>query len=170
MSLTHWFQVEAKIFTSTQKKKKNSHLITKLCDQSARKWMNELVRTVSIYPSGVLNSIHFVDTACAAASSAQAKGTRRRRRSDRASSSARLESKGKKRRKTVVGLSMVMSALCSVASVVRIVPLSTVASSISKSSSVKLPQLVAQRQQQQQQVSAAGKCMAASSSVEVTIE
>jgi hypothetical protein len=65
---------------------------------------------------------------------------------------------------------MVMSALCSVASVVRIVPLSTVASSISKSSSVKLPQLVAQRQQQQQQVSAAGKCMAASSLVEVTIE
>ncbi len=142
--------------------------------------MDELVGTVSIYSSGVLNSICFVDTARAAASSAQAKGTQRRRRSDRASSSARLESKGKKRRKTVVGLSMAMSALCSVASVVRIVPRSSVetssstgdsavATSISRSISVKLPPLLAQQQQQQQLVSAAGKCMAASSSVEMTI-
>jgi hypothetical protein len=76
-----------------------------------------------------------------------------------------------------VGLSMAMSALCSVASVVRILPRSsvetsssstgdsTVATSISRSSSVKLPPLVAQ----QQQVSAAGKSLAASSSVEMTI-
>ncbi|CAK9194063.1 unnamed protein product [Sphagnum jensenii] len=72
---------------------------------------------------------------------------------------------------------MAMSALCSVASVVRILPRSsvetsssstgdsTVATSISRSSSVKLPSLVAQ----QQQVSAAGKSIAASSSVEMTI-
>ncbi|CAM6078981.1 unnamed protein product [Sphagnum tenellum] len=72
---------------------------------------------------------------------------------------------------------MAMSALCSVASVVRILPRSsvetsssstgdsTVATSISRSSSVKLPPLVAQ----QQQVSAAGKSTAASSSVEMTI-
>lgn len=77
----------------------------------------------------------------------------------------------------MVGLSMAMSALCSVASVVRILPRSsvetsssstgdsTVATSISRSSSVKLPPLVAQ----QQQVSAAGKSLAASSSVEMTI-
>lgn len=76
-----------------------------------------------------------------------------------------------------MGLSMAMSALCSVASVVRILPRSsvetsssstgdsTVATSISRSSSVKLPPLVAQ----QQQVSAAGKSLAASSSVEMTI-
>jgi ribosomal protein S21 len=95
-----------------------------------------------------------------------------------ASSSARPESKGKKRSKTVVGLSMAMSVLCSVASVVRILPRSsvetssstgdsTVATSISRSSSLKLPPLVAQ--QQQQQLSAAGKSIAASSSVEMTI-
>ncbi len=76
----------------------------------------------------------------------------------------------------MVGLSMAMSALCSVASVVRILPRSsvetssstgdsTVATSISRSRSVKLPPLVAQ----QQQVSAAGKSIAASSSMEMTI-
>lgn len=77
----------------------------------------------------------------------------------------------------MVGLSMAMSALCSVASVVRILPRSsvetsssstgdsTVATSISRSSSVKLPSLVAQ----QQQVSAAVKSIAASSSLEMTI-
>ncbi len=90
-----------------------------------------------------------------------------------------LESRARERKrgKRVVGLSMAMSALCSVASVVRILPRSsvetsssstgdsTVATSIWRSSSVKLPPLVAQ----QQQVSAAGKSLAASSSVEMTI-
>jgi len=65
----------------------------------------------------------------------------------------------------VVGLSMAMSALCSVASVVRILPRSsmetsssngdsTVATSILRSSSVKLPPLVAQQQQTRKSIAA----------------